>query len=355
MYSIPKVFSGKYYASMCIQSMEEYALKERKNIDKRWDSSTQAKKNQEGKEIILNKRKDLEMQKIRHINKKAFEVLQKITKRFPKPQTMPPIYQELLNTSTTSFKEYESALKHIRSIQNGIDMLCSQYLRKIQYSKGHDALKFQFKKFMGKFNSYFTKEEQTFQTLQDTSHFLSKLPTFKDIFTTAIAGFPNVGKSTLMKNVTKSNVEIQNYPFTTKGLLFGYLYHNEVPLIQFIDTPGLLGRTKSNAIEQRAQIIIQNYANQLVFVIDLTTSCGYTINEQIKLLKETIKLEKPIIIYFSKTDLYEEDEDEEFERVSKQFKKIPQYTNYEELKAYVLEKQKEEQKLNVKSIRHIKM
>ena len=354
MYSIPKVFTSKHYADNCISAMEEFALKKRDEITKRWSVSVQAKQNLKGEEIIFNKRKDLEIEKIRFINKKGFQILQNVIKQFPIPQKMPPVYQELLSTSGTSLKEYEQALKTVKQIQTNLDMLCSQYLRKVQYAKGHNTLKFQFKKFMGKYNSYFTKEEQAFKTLQQVSMFLSKLPTFKDIFTTAIAGFPNVGKSTLMKKITNSDVEIQNYPFTTKGLMFGYIYHNEIPLIQFIDTPGLLGRTKSNAIEQRAQIIIQQFANQLIFVLDLTTSCGYDISSQVKLLKETIKLEKPIVIYISKTDLFEEDEKEELERIQKQFKKIKMFTNSQELAKYIEEEEKKTQKLNMNSIQTLR-
>ena len=354
MYSIPKIFSGKYYADNCIKAMEEFALKERDEITKRWSKSVDAKKKLKGDEIIFNKRKDLEIQKIRFINKKAFQNIQNISKKFPNPKQMPEIYQQLLETSNTSLKEYEEALNKLKKIQYQLDELCSQYSRKIQYAKGHNTLKFQFKKFLGKFSSYFTKEEQVFVTLKEVSLFLSKLPTFKDIFTTAIAGFPNVGKSTLMKKITNSDVEIQNYPFTTKGLMFGYIYHNEVPLIQFIDTPGLLGRDKSNKIEQRAQIIIQQFASQLVFVLDLTTSCGYSIDQQLKLLKETTKLEKPLIIYISKTDLFEQDEEEELERIQKQYKKIQFFTNSEELKSFVLEEEKKSQKINFNQIQTLK-
>ena len=355
MYSLPKIQSAEFYATKCIKDMQEYALKERDEISKRWEKSTQARKNLDGKEILLNKRKDLEMQKIRYINKQAFNTLQKIQQKLPKPQKLSSIYQELLNTSESSLKEYEQALYTIRDIQDGIDVLCSKYVQKVQYAKGHDTLKFQFKKFLGKFNSHFTKQEKAFKTLSIVSIFLTKLPTFKEMFTVAIAGFPNVGKSTLMKNITKSDVEIQNYPFTTKGLMFGYLYQSDEPILQFIDTPGLLGRKKSNAIEQRAQIIIQQYANQLIFVVDITESCGYELDLQLKLLKDTTKIEKDIIIYFSKTDLFEEDEQEEFARIEKQLKKYKQFVDFEKLKTYLLEQEEKTRKVSMKTIGKIKI
>ena len=48
-----------------------------------------------------------------------------------------------------------------------------------------------------------------------------------------IVGLPNVGKSTLMKKMTGSDVEIQNYPFTTKGLMFSYLKYNDKKITEF--------------------------------------------------------------------------------------------------------------------------
>ncbi len=355
MYKIPKVQTSEFYATQCIESMQTYALKERDDITRRWEKSEQAKKKLKGTEIILNKRKDLEMQKIRYINRQAFAQLQKLQSKLPKTHKIPNIYQELLNTSTVSLKEYKESLRTISQIQDDIDILCSKYLPKIQYAKGHETLKFQFKKFLGKFNSYYSKNYKAFEKLQQAALFLNKLPTFKEIYTIAIAGFPNVGKSTLMKQITKSDVEIQNYPFTTKKLMFGYLYQNEEPLLQFIDTPGLLGRNKSNSIEQRAQIILQGYSQQIIFVIDITESCGYSLDSQLKLFKDTTKSQDNIVVYFSKTDLFEQDEKEEFQRVEKQLKKFKQFTDDSELKEFLLQQEEKTRKVDANKISKIKI
>ena len=355
MFKIPKIQTAQFYSTQCISSMQEFALKEREEISKRWEKSQQAKKKLKGEEIILNKRKDLEIQKIRYINKQAFNQLHKLQSKLPKIHNIPQIYQELLETSQVSTIQYTQSLQMISQIKDNIDILCSKYLHKIQYARGHDTLKFQFKKFLGKFNSYYIKNANVFHTLLEASQFLNKLPNFKDIFTIAIAGFPNVGKSTLMKHITACDVEIQNYPFTTKGLMFGYLYQNNDPLLQFIDTPGLLGRTKSNAIEQRAQTIIQNHCNQIIFVIDITQSCGYSLDAQLKLFKETSKIKDNIILYFSKTDLFEEDEHEEFQRLQKQFKKYTQFTTHTELKTFLLHQEEKTRKVDTSKISKIKI
>ncbi len=41
--------------------------------------------------------------------------------------------------------------------------------------------------------------------------------------TIVIAGFPNVGKSTLLNQISGADPQIANYPFTTKGIQIGHV------------------------------------------------------------------------------------------------------------------------------------
>lgn len=44
-----------------------------------------------------------------------------------------------------------------------------------------------------------------------------------DFRTLILCGFPNVGKSSLMNLLTRADVEVQPYAFTTKALYVGHL------------------------------------------------------------------------------------------------------------------------------------
>ena len=151
------------------------------------------------------------------------------------------------------------------------------------------------------------------------------------IKTICITGFPNVGKSTLLKKITGSNVEIQPYAFTTKKLLLGYIDKK----IQLIDTPGTLNRyNRMNSIEKQAYLAIKHLAHKVIYVFDLTETCGYEIEQQIKLykrLKEEFE-EKEIIIYLSKTDILKR---EQVELFSKYFKNQKIFYNSDILKEYI--------------------
>ncbi len=85
--------------------------------------------------------------------------------------------------------------------------------------------------------------------------------------TLILCGFPNVGKSSFMNKVTRADVDVQPYAFTTRSLYVGHLdyrylrwqvrirrwgccgwlLHNSPSPIQVIDTPGILDQP----LEQR--------------------------------------------------------------------------------------------------------
>jgi GTP1/Obg family GTP-binding protein len=50
-------------------------------------------------------------------------------------------------------------------------------------------------------------------------------------------GYPNVGKSSFMNKVTRADVEVQPYAFTTKALFVGHMDHRYLRW-QVVDTPG---------------------------------------------------------------------------------------------------------------------
>lgn len=336
MFKIGKIERGTYYIDRIMEEMGNFAQKTREEIDQRWENTPSTKK-KDNETIKLDKRKDLELQKIRFINEQVNRDLRKLHKKFPNFVKVSQVYQDLINTSTTPVKDIKGALSSLMWITQRCDELTQQSEIKIKHAKTHETVGFLMKKYLGRVNSLFKNQKEVFSTLESARKFMENLPEFKDLYTVSIAGFPNVGKSTLMKTITGSDVEIQNYPFTTKGLLFGYITHNEQKAIQLIDTPGMLGRDKSNNIEKRAEIVLRRYCNVIVFVLDLTQSCGYNVDEQLKLLKQFKSEEKPFLLYLSKTDLYDEEVDETYDEIKSKIKKIDTYNNPNELLKTLIE------------------
>jgi len=117
-------------------------------------------------------------------------------------------------------------------------------------------------------------------------------------FTVAIAGYPNVGKSSLLANLTTAKPKVRNYAFTTTQLNFGYMGK-----IQFVDTPGAFDRDldEMNDIEKQAYLAVKYVADLVLVVIDPTESCGYKEKVQLN-LAERLKKHKPILIAYSMSD-----------------------------------------------------
>lgn len=353
MFKIPKIEKSSYYIDKAIHNMEKFALIKREEIQERFDKSLSTKR--KGFDVVkLNKRKDLELEKIRFLNEKINTDLKKIIKRFPKFDKINPVYTKLINTTQIKVSQTKDDLAKILWIINKSDEFTENFLYKIKKSNSQKTIGFLMGKYLGKINSLFRKNKTLFSNLDKTAQFMNKLPEFKNLFTVAIGGFPNVGKSTLMKKITNSKVEIKNYPFTTKGLMFGYINVNQTKQIQFIDTPGLLGRNIQNNIEKRAQIILSEYANFIVFVLDFTQTCGFEIKSQIKLLKQTFNTNKNIVIYLSKKDIYD-DISYELEKENKNIlKKFKTFDDFQLLKKYIINQELKNKKFDVEKIKIIK-
>ena len=145
---------------------------------------------------------------------------------------------------------------------------------------------------------------------------MSRLPSIDpQARTLLITGYPNVGKSSFMNQVTRANVDVQPYAFTTQSLYVGHTDHKKVDW-QVIDTPGLLDRpiSERNTIEMQAVNALAHLNAAILFLIDISTTCGYSLQDQIKLF-ENIKVlfqHKPLVIVLTKTDL------QKFEYLSKE-------------------------------------
>ena len=72
-----------------------------------------------------------------------------------------------------------------------------------------------------------------------------------------LAGFPNVGKSTIFKTLTKQKTKISPYPFTTYRPQLGTFHFEDAP-IQIIDTQSFPNHDKS----------LINSTDTLLFVVD---------------------------------------------------------------------------------------
>ncbi|MFX0013543.1 MAG: GTPase [Promethearchaeota archaeon] len=139
--------------------------------------------------------------------------------------------------------------------------------------------------------------------------------------TICIAGYPNVGKSSLVNAVTSATPEIGAYPFTTKEVTLGHLKApifapstSERPLshisYQIVDTPGILDRSleERNEIELRAIAALKTLATAIVFIFDFTQDLSLIPQKNLFFQISQNFHDIPIILICGKEDLLTENQ-----------------------------------------------
>ncbi|XP_035208562.1 nucleolar GTP-binding protein 1-like [Stegodyphus dumicola] len=156
------------------------------------------------------------------------------------------------------------------------------------------------------------RQNQSLQYLEQVRQHLSRLPSIDpNTRTLLICGYPNVGKSSFINKITRAEVEVQPYAFTTKSLFVGHTDYKYLRW-QVIDTPGILDHRLDdrNTIEMQAITAMAHIRACIIFIIDPSEQCNHSIEEQVELFKnlDPFFRNKPIIIAANKSDIIKMDE-----------------------------------------------
>jgi nucleolar GTP-binding protein len=157
----------------------------------------------------------------------------------------------------------------------------------------------------GRMSSIVYDVDEALRFLNDARNKLRDLPDIKEEPTIVVAGYPNVGKSSFVANTTGARPEIAQYPFTTKNVTIGHFVYRR-RRYQVIDTPGLLDRPlkERNDIERQAIAALTNVGDAILFIIDPSETCGYSLDEQYSLLGEIRRFVKmPVLVAANKVDV----------------------------------------------------
>lgn len=100
-------------------------------------------------------------------------------------------------------------------------------------------------------------------------------------------------------------MEVQPYAFTTKSLYVGHTDYKYLRW-QVIDTPGILDRPleERNTIEMQSITALAHLRAAVLYVMDISEQCGYTLRQQAALFHSIKALfaNKPVLIVCNKTD-----------------------------------------------------
>ncbi|MBN2459807.1 50S ribosome-binding GTPase [Candidatus Woesearchaeota archaeon] len=274
--------------------------------------------------LAFEKARPREYDRIGIIGENLASKLGEIVKNYPILGEFPEFYHELLKV-TVDYDKLKKSLSNVKWAANKIKELTREHKQRMARTNEFPQLDTVKKAYLGRVSSVIAQISLNLEYLEFARRTMKNFPVLKTgVFTVCIAGFPNVGKTTLLSKLTTSTPEINEYAFTTKQLNLGYADIKENK-VQFIDTPGTLARPeKMNNIEKQAYLAIKYQAELIIYIFDLTEP--YPLEDQKKLLGKIKSFDKPIIIYISKTDLLGQNE---FTTFANEYKAI---TSIEELK-----------------------
>lgn len=234
--------------------------------------------------------------------------LKMIIDRTPEIEELPEFYQDYIDI-TVGVDDFKQSLGALNWAYGIITQLEKEYGAKIRRAPSEKATGLR-KQAYGRISSVVYKIEKDLDFLDFAKQNLRNMPTVDfEATSIVIAGFPNVGKSTLLTHITDAEPQVANYPFTTKGIQIGH-FEKRWKHYQIIDTPGLLDRPigDMNDIELNAMVALEHLADAILFIFDSSETCGYPLENQYNLLEEIKNIfDAPIIYLFNKMDIAEYD------------------------------------------------
>ncbi len=227
----------------------------------------------------------------------------RILQAFPNTLDMSNFYNRLMEL-TLDYVQYKKSLGAINWAMKKVNLLHREFVRRIIKEKDRQEISALSKQFYGRISSVLKQIDSNLQYLEVARKIMRTYPDVKDLFTVCLYGFPNVGKSTLLNKLTTSRAKVAAYAFTTKSINSGFMTVDDQK-IQLLDVPGTLARKdKMNNVEMQAELVVEELADVLIYVFDLSGHCGYSVKEQEKLF-EKVRKRKTVLVYLSKTDIIE--------------------------------------------------
>ena len=264
------------------------------------------------------------MRKVKFAQQTFHDKLTMILTEFPKLEEVHPFYADLMNVLYDK-DHYKLALGQINTARHLVDNVAKDYTRLLKYGDSLYRCKQLKKAALGRMCTIMKRQKQSLEYLEQVRQHLSRLPSIDpNTRTLLICGFPNVGKSSFINKITRADVEVQPYAFTTKSLYVGHTDYKYLRW-QVVDTPGILDHSLEdrNTIEMQAITALAHLRAAVLYVMDVSEQCGHSLEQQLELFNNIKPLfaNKPLMVCVNKIDVLKLDElTEDKQNIFEEFK-----------------------------------
>lgn len=275
-------------------------------INKAFLASTRLEIELQGKIPAIIKAKKREGARIKEVEKITAAYLESLVKSVPTIDNIHPFYREMLEllVGEAAAKAALGRLSRTARIIHEAGRAARYQLRD---ARNPGAAARARRALFGRTSSIIRKADDDLILISTLREKMKDLPTADpSVPTVVFAGYPGVGKSTIVKAVSSAKPEIRSYPFTTREIIIGHITVGNTR-IQMVDTPGLLDRplVKRSKTELLAITALGHLSNVIAFLVDVSEANGFSITSQ-KHLYDDVRAAfsgSEILTFFNKIDL----------------------------------------------------
>ncbi|KAJ9053072.1 Nucleolar GTP-binding protein 1, variant 2 [Entomophthora muscae] len=258
------------------------------------------------KNFKISRIRNFYMRKVKFTQDSFEEKMRAMLEEFPMLNSIHPFYADLMNVLYDK-DHYKLALGQINTARTLINNVAKDYVKLMKFADSLYRCKQLKKAALGRMATIMRRQKDSLAYLEQVRQHLARLPSIDpNTRTLLVCGYPNVGKSSFLNKVTRADVDVQPYAFTTKSLFVGHMDYKYLRW-QVIDTPGILDHPleERNTIEMQSITAMAHLRACIMFFIDLSEQCGYSIAQQISLYNSIKPLfaNKPTVLCISKIDI----------------------------------------------------
>lgn len=291
--TIPPVQSSKHFLDIAFRR-----AREKSSLKKIKVKRIRGKPAKDERLQILKKKELIKLDVIKDV---LLPRLQKILETFPEEKKLPEFYVQLIKL-TLDYPQFKKSFGAVNWAITKLRMFHKEYIRRINRADHSRSVHNTSKQFYGRISSILRQIDRNLFYLEQARKIMKTYPDIKEMPTVCIYGFPNVGKSTLLNKLCGSKAKVASYAFTTVTINAAYAEINDIK-IQLLDVPGTLARKeKMNNIELQAELVVEELAEKIIYVFDLSGYSGYSIKKQEELFQK-VKSKKKVLVYLAKQDL----------------------------------------------------